>query len=225
MALWNLTDGFILANNRSWLSMSGHLYQLLLCCATTRLTGMPGHHGYHFCDFFFANGYLLVLLSPPPTLLWPAPVFYQLRARSLESTAFSYCWFLTAWFFSFSLTSSIWAGSSMCWERWMFLRWVRAPTSSSTSMALSGRKRSVMYLFTQFYTGINGRIGVVNVETLSYLLLIQSAECEWYLHWWRFDHYFPETFYRGAPSFSMYCLYSSRRVARYTATLILPEPA
>ena len=65
-------------------------------------------------------------------------------SRSRSWAAFSKFWDLTTWFFS-SLTASMASSSSTTSGGTLMLaRWTRAPASSSTSIALSGRCRSVM---------------------------------------------------------------------------------
>ena len=69
---------------------------------------------------------------------------------SRRRAASSYFWLFTTWFFWFLISSTCFSSSMIFFGTWMFFKCTRAPTSSITSMALSGKKRSVIYRVESF---------------------------------------------------------------------------
>ena len=122
------------------------LTSLPLSLWATFMTGMPVIIDTTSAISFSSTGFLLVLLSSSHCSFASSSFFWSLVSWSLSSAASSYCWFFTDWFLATLTFPIALSSSSICSGTCMFLRWVRAPTSSITSIALSGRNRSLIYL-------------------------------------------------------------------------------
>ena len=99
----------------------------------------------------------------------------------------------------------------------MFLRCVLAPTSSSTSMALSGKNLSVIYLLDSLTQALIASSEYSTLWKSSYfdlilfrISIVSSGEGGSTSTFWNL--------LSNAPSFSMYCLYSSNVEAPITCS-------
>ena len=155
----------------------------------------------------------LFFLHSSSQLIWDISNFFsRIFSLSLKLAASSYFWFLTAKFF-FSLMSSISASKSiMCFGTSMFVKWTLEPASSSASIALSGKCRSVMYLDVNLTQAAIASSVYTTLWCSSYLILIFlrisivsfSFVCSTIIFW---------NLLSRAPSFSIEFLNSSRVVA------------
>ena len=138
--------------------------------------------------------------------------FSILFSSSLSFAASSYLCFLTTSFFLFLTSSRLSSRFTIFFGTSILVIWTLDPASSIASIALSGRNLSEIYLsvnFTHASRALSVKFTLWWDSYWSFMFLkiskVSSTVVGWTIIFWNL--------LSKAPSFSMYCLYSSRVVA------------
>ena len=123
---------------------SGKWASLLLSVWAIRFTGIPVIIETTSATLSSVTVTLLFLESSSHCS-WAIAKSFSMRFSSSRSlAASSYFCFLTTVFFSSRTSSNFFSNSKICFGTSILIIWTREPASSKASIALSGRKRSVM---------------------------------------------------------------------------------
>ena len=132
---WPMTIPFI---------SSAIFLSLVVSASTIRFTGIPVIILTTSAIFSSLMGKRFVLLSSSHKVFAFSKASPNFFSVSLKLAASSKRWLLTTLFFSFLTSSICFSNSTISWGTLIFFKCTLAPTSSNTSMALSGNKRSVI---------------------------------------------------------------------------------
>ena len=119
-------------------------FNLVVSASTILFTGMPVIILTTSAIFSSLMGKRLFLLSSSQLLFAFSKASPNFFSVSLKLAASSKRWLFTTLFFSFLTSSICFSKSTISKGTLIFFKCTLAPTSSNTSMALSGSKRSVI---------------------------------------------------------------------------------